>query len=79
MRTKVTHVIAPLRWADYIRSGDTRYVSRSDMDSCDRLLAYEEVGEVCDIDPLARHMHTRNDPPLARYSFLLVEDPPSRH
>lgn len=75
MRTKVTHVIAPLRWAEYIRIGDTRYVSGSDIASCDRLLAYEEVGECYEVEPLPKHMQTRNDPPLARYAFLMTDSP----
>lgn len=68
---KATHVIAPLRWAEYIRSGDTRYVSGTDIASCDRLLAYEEVGELYEVEPLPKYMQTRNDPPLARYTFVL--------
>lgn len=72
MRTKVTTLIAPLQWADYLRCGDTRDLSPSDIASADRLLAYEPVGEVYDVEPLPRHMMTRADPPLARYSFVLV-------
>lgn len=79
MRTQVTTLIAPLLWADYLRCGDTRGLTHSDIASADRLLAYEPIGEVYDVEPLARYMHTRSDPPLARYSFVLTGEPPSRH
>lgn len=79
MRTQVTTLIAPLLWADYLRCGDTRGLTHSDIASADRLLAYEPIGEVYDVEPMPKHMHTRSDPPLARYSFVRVEEPSRGH
>lgn len=76
MRTQVTTLIAPLLWADYLRCGDTRGLTHGDIASADRLLAYEPIGDVYDVEPLPKHMQTRADPPLARYSFVLTDSVP---
>ena len=75
MRTQVTTLIAPLLWEDYLRCRDTRGLTPSDIASADRLLAFEEVGELYDSEPMP-HLQMRNDPPLARYSFVLVHNGP---
>lgn len=76
MRTQVTTLIAPALWEDYLRCGDTRGLTSSDIASADRLLAYEPIGELYDTEPMP-HLRTRNDPPLARYSFVLVHPVPT--
>lgn len=76
--TTITHAIAPLRFKNYLTTGDTYSLSPDEIAICDRNFAYDMVGDLFLCEPAPRAMHTRNDPPLAFYTFLRAESEASR-
>lgn len=71
--TTLTHAVAPLRFKNYLTTGDTFGLGPDDLETCDRCFAYETVGDLFLVEPAPRAIHTRNDPPLAFYTFVKQE------
>jgi hypothetical protein len=71
--TILTHAIAPARYKRYLETGDTYGLGPDDIATCDRCFPYETVGDLFLVEPAPRAMHTRNDPPLAFYTFVKAE------
>ena len=68
--TILTHAIAPARYKRYLETGDTYGLGPDDLATCERCFPYETVGDLFMVEPAPRAMQTRNDPPLAFYTFI---------
>ena len=67
--SEVSYILAPIRYARYMATGDTVGLDSQDIEACDKQLA--AFGDFVSCEPW-RGPTTRFDPPMAEFTFMRV-------